>query len=68
MQSSDPELPGFFLLPSAKSPNYRARLAPVTADDTRISASLKSGHLREDIQPSGGDKPAAAAAEMAEAK
>ncbi|CAD6219582.1 unnamed protein product [Miscanthus lutarioriparius] len=68
MQSSDPALPGFFLLPSAKSPDYRARLARVTVDDTRISASLKSGHLREDLEPSGGYKPAAAAAETAEAK
>lgn len=68
MQSSDPALPGFFLLPSAKSPDYRARLAPVTADDTRISASLKSGRLREDLAPSGADKLAVAAAETAETK
>uniref|UniRef100_A0ACD5XKS0 Uncharacterized protein n=1 Tax=Avena sativa TaxID=4498 RepID=A0ACD5XKS0_AVESA len=47
MQSADPALPGFFNLPSPKSPDYRARLAPVTADDTDISASLKNGHLRE---------------------
>ncbi|KAG8056547.1 hypothetical protein GUJ93_ZPchr0002g25437 [Zizania palustris] len=47
MQSADPSLPGFFSLPSPKSPDYRARLAPVTADDTGISASLKSGQLRE---------------------
>ncbi|GJM98967.1 hypothetical protein PR202_ga16021 [Eleusine coracana subsp. coracana] len=65
MQSSDPALPGFFLLPSPKSPDYRARLAPVTADDTRISASLKSGHLREglDASPRGDEAPAAAAEE-----
>ncbi|KAM0892674.1 hypothetical protein ACQ4PT_025600 [Festuca glaucescens] len=47
MQSADPALPGFFNLPSPKSPDYRARLAPVTDDDTDISASLKNGHLRE---------------------
>lgn len=47
MQSADPALPGFFNLPSPKSPDYRARLAPVTADDTGISASLKTGQLRE---------------------
>ncbi|KAL6844882.1 hypothetical protein ACP4OV_025541 [Aristida adscensionis] len=68
MQSSDPALPGFFSLPSPKSPDYRARLVPVTADDTRISASLKSGHLREGLDASRGDEspppppPAAAAA------
>ncbi|XP_051187328.1 GTP-binding protein BRASSINAZOLE INSENSITIVE PALE GREEN 2, chloroplastic [Lolium perenne] len=47
MQSADPAVPGFFNLPSPKSPDYRARLAPVTDDDTAISASLKTGHLRE---------------------
>uniref|UniRef100_A0A0D9XCZ4 NOA1/YqeH-like C-terminal domain-containing protein n=1 Tax=Leersia perrieri TaxID=77586 RepID=A0A0D9XCZ4_9ORYZ len=52
MQSADPSLPGFFSVPSPKSPDYRARLAPVTADDTRISASLKTGHLRNDDPPS----------------
>ncbi|CAM0951146.1 unnamed protein product [Alopecurus aequalis] len=46
MQSADPALPGFFNLPSPKSPDYHARLAPVTAGDTGISASLKNGHLR----------------------
>ncbi|PAN12111.1 hypothetical protein PAHAL_2G243300 [Panicum hallii] len=68
MQSSDPALPGFFSLPSPKSPDYRARLAPITADDTLISASLKSGQLREGLEPSRGGEPAAAAAETAEAK
>jgi len=68
MQSSDPALPGFFSLPSPKSPDYRARLAPITADDTRISASLKSGQLREGLEPSRGAEPAAAATETAEAK
>ncbi|OEL35006.1 GTP-binding protein BRASSINAZOLE INSENSITIVE PALE GREEN 2, chloroplastic [Dichanthelium oligosanthes] len=68
MQSSDPALPGFFSLPSPKSPDYRARLAPITADDTRISSSLKSGDLREGLEPSRGGEPAAAAAETAEAK
>ncbi|XP_062199897.1 GTP-binding protein BRASSINAZOLE INSENSITIVE PALE GREEN 2, chloroplastic-like [Phragmites australis] len=68
MQSSDPALPGFFSLPSPKSPDYRARLAPVTADDTRISASLKSGHLREGLEASRGDESPAAAAESLEAK
>jgi ribosome biogenesis GTPase A len=74
MQSSDPALPGFFSLPSPKSPDYRARLVPMTADDTRISASLKSGHLREGLEPSRGAElvtapaAAAAAAETAEAK
>jgi hypothetical protein len=69
MQSSDPALPGFFSLPSPKSPDYRARLVPITADDTRISASFKSGHLREGLEPSRGAElvtaPAAAAAETA---
>ncbi|CAN6224242.1 unnamed protein product [Urochloa humidicola] len=70
MQSSDPSLPGFFSRPSPKSPDYRARLAPITADDTRISASLKSGHLREGLEPSRGDELAAlpgTAVETAEA-
>ncbi|XP_062193176.1 GTP-binding protein BRASSINAZOLE INSENSITIVE PALE GREEN 2, chloroplastic-like [Phragmites australis] len=67
MQSFDPALPGFFTLPSPKPPDYRARLAPVTADDTRISASLKSGHLREGLEASRGDELSAAAAEAAEA-
>ncbi|CAL5064693.1 unnamed protein product [Urochloa decumbens] len=67
MQSSDPALPGFFSRPSPKSADYRARLAPITADDTRISASLKSGHLREGLDPSwGAEPPAAAAAAAAE--
>ncbi|CAN6204283.1 unnamed protein product [Urochloa humidicola] len=66
MQSSDPALPGFFSRPSPKSPDYRARLAPITADDTRISASLKSGHLREGLETSRGTEPAAAAAVAAE--
>ncbi|KAF8688829.1 hypothetical protein HU200_042160 [Digitaria exilis] len=72
MQSSDPALPGFFSLPSPKSPDYRARLAPITADDTQISSSLKSGHLREGLEPSRGAEPppavAAAAADTAEAR
>ncbi|KAF0913222.1 hypothetical protein E2562_020383 [Oryza meyeriana var. granulata] len=63
MQSADPSLPGFFSLPSPKSPDYRARLAPVTADDTRISASLKSGQLREGLEASQEGEPAAAGAE-----
>lgn len=58
MQSADPALPGFFNLPSPKSPDYRARLAPVTADDTQISTSLKSGHLREGQENSRGDEAA----------
>lgn len=62
MQSADPSLPGFFSLPSPKSPDYRAFLAPVTADDTSISASLKSGHLREGQETSRGDEVAVAAA------
>uniref|UniRef100_A0A0E0ERG2 Uncharacterized protein n=1 Tax=Oryza meridionalis TaxID=40149 RepID=A0A0E0ERG2_9ORYZ len=62
MQSSDPSLPGFFSLPSPKSPDYRARLAPVTADDTRISASLKSGHLREGVAAASSATAAAVAA------
>ncbi|TVU09329.1 hypothetical protein EJB05_42796, partial [Eragrostis curvula] len=66
MQSSDPALPGFFLLPSTKSPDYRARLAPVTADDTSISASLKSGHLREGLEASREVEPAAAAEDKGE--
>jgi ribosome biogenesis GTPase A len=64
LQSSDPALPGYFSPPSPKSPDYRARLAPVTADDTRISASLKSGQLREglDAAPREDEPPVAAAA------
>ncbi|CAL5088636.1 unnamed protein product [Urochloa decumbens] len=61
MQSSDPALPGFFSRPSPKSADYRARLAPITADDTQISASLKAGHLREGLEPSPGAEPAVAA-------
>jgi hypothetical protein len=70
MQSFDPALPGFFSPPSPKSPDYRARLAPVIADDTRISASLKSGHLREglDASPRGEEPPAAAAEDKGEGK
>ncbi|XP_006661170.3 GTP-binding protein BRASSINAZOLE INSENSITIVE PALE GREEN 2, chloroplastic [Oryza brachyantha] len=63
MQSADPSLPGFFTLPSPKSPDYRARLAPVTADDTRISASLKSGKLREGQEASREGEAEAVAAE-----
>ncbi|KAL6655902.1 hypothetical protein ACP70R_006728 [Stipagrostis hirtigluma subsp. patula] len=68
MQSSDPALPGFYTLPTPKSPDYRARLAPVTADDTRISASLKTGHLREGLEASRGAESPAAVGEAAEAK
>ncbi|KAJ1289448.1 hypothetical protein BS78_02G164900 [Paspalum vaginatum] len=70
MQSSDPSLPGFFSLPSPKSTDYRARLAPVTDDDTGISASLKSGRLREGLVPSQANEtlPAAAAAVASEDK
>ncbi|CAL9187326.1 unnamed protein product [Musa hybrid cultivar] len=56
MQSSDQTLPGFFSLPSPKSPDYRApidRSRPVAADDTCLSLFLKSGHLlpAEDPEP-----------------
>ncbi|XP_020100481.1 GTP-binding protein BRASSINAZOLE INSENSITIVE PALE GREEN 2, chloroplastic [Ananas comosus] len=47
MQGSDPTLPGFFLLPSPKSVDYRApldrRLPSLSLDDPRLSLSLKSG-------------------------
>ncbi|RWV92315.1 hypothetical protein GW17_00045325 [Ensete ventricosum] len=56
MQSSDQTLPGFFSLPSPKSPDYRApidRARPLAADDTCLSLFLKSGHLlpAEDLDP-----------------
>lgn len=50
MQDSDPSLPGFFSLPSTKSPNYRAPLSPLpllSTSDPKTSLSLKSGHLQE---------------------
>ncbi|KAF7058672.1 hypothetical protein CFC21_065680 [Triticum aestivum] len=70
MQSADPALPGFFNLPSPKSPDYRARLAPVTADDTGISASLKSELLQEGQENSreGGAVAVAVVAAEAEAE
>ena len=68
MQSADPALPGFFNIPSPKAPDYRARLALVTADDTDISASLKNGHLREDQENTPEVDAAAAAGTEAEKK
>ncbi|WOK99865.1 hypothetical protein Cni_G08577 [Canna indica] len=58
MQSSNPALPGFFSVPSPKSPDYCAsidRARPLADDDTRLSLSLKSGNLRdEDPEPPAG--------------
>lgn len=50
MQESDPSLPGFFSLPSTKSPDYRAPISPLpfsSSSNPEISFSLKSGHLQE---------------------
>lgn len=48
MQDSDPKLPGFFLKPSPKTPNYKSPFyrTPV-AEEPEISDSLKRGHLQE---------------------
>lgn len=48
MQDSDPKLPGFFIKPSPKSPNYKPPLykTPVFGEP-EISNSLKRGFLEE---------------------
>ncbi|XP_058069044.1 GTP-binding protein BRASSINAZOLE INSENSITIVE PALE GREEN 2, chloroplastic [Magnolia sinica] len=52
MQDSHPKLPGFFIRPSPKDPDYRIRVyrTPI-ADEPEISDSLKRGHLPEPELP-----------------
>ncbi|XP_052188126.1 GTP-binding protein BRASSINAZOLE INSENSITIVE PALE GREEN 2, chloroplastic [Diospyros lotus] len=48
MQGSDPKLPGFFLKPTPKNPDYRYSIHRIpVADEAEISYSLKRGIIRE---------------------
>ncbi|KAJ4951795.1 hypothetical protein NE237_028627 [Protea cynaroides] len=51
MQDTDPKLPGYFIKPSAKDPDYRCPIdrRPI-AEETEISNSLKSGILKELVE------------------
>ncbi|XP_043721103.1 GTP-binding protein BRASSINAZOLE INSENSITIVE PALE GREEN 2, chloroplastic [Telopea speciosissima] len=51
MQDTDPKLPGYFIEPSAKDPDYRSPIdrRPV-AEETEISNSLKIGILKELVE------------------
>lgn len=52
MQDSNPKLPGFFLKPSPKNPNYKSSFykTPI-AEEPEISNSLKKGFLQEPDEP-----------------
>lgn len=52
MQDSDPKQPGFFVVPTPKTPNYKLRIHknPVF-DEPEISDSLKKGLLNETVEP-----------------
>lgn len=52
MQDSDPKQPGFFVVPTPKTPNYKTRIHknPVF-DEAEISDSLKKGLLSETVEP-----------------
>ncbi|KAL0917863.1 hypothetical protein M5K25_012964 [Dendrobium thyrsiflorum] len=57
MQDSDPSLPGFFSTPSTKSPDYRAPISPLplsSTSDPETSIFIKSGHLQELSEATGG--------------
>ncbi|XP_042490118.1 GTP-binding protein BRASSINAZOLE INSENSITIVE PALE GREEN 2, chloroplastic [Macadamia integrifolia] len=51
MQDTDPKIPGYFIEPSAKDPDYRCPIdrRPV-AEETEISNSLKKGILKELVE------------------
>ncbi|KAF8388816.1 hypothetical protein HHK36_025496 [Tetracentron sinense] len=52
MQDDDPKLPGYFIKPSMKNPDYKSVIdrKPV-AEETEISDSLKRGILAEFVEP-----------------
>lgn len=52
MQDSDSKQPGFFVVPTPKTPNYKTRIHknPVF-DEPEISDSLKKGLLSETVEP-----------------
>ncbi|OVA08433.1 GTP binding domain [Macleaya cordata] len=52
MQESDPKLPGYFIKPSNKDPDYKTPIfrQPI-AEESEISNSLKRGNLNELIEP-----------------
>ncbi|XP_077211795.1 P-loop containing nucleoside triphosphate hydrolases superfamily protein [Tasmannia lanceolata] len=57
MQNSDPKIPGFFIKPSQKDPNYHALIDrnPI-AEESEISNYLKTGELQE-LDPSPNPNP-----------
>ncbi|PKU83285.1 NO-associated protein 1, chloroplastic/mitochondrial [Dendrobium catenatum] len=61
MQNSDPSLPGFFSTPSTKSPDYPLPLS--STSDPETSIFIKSGHLQELSEATGGPLPGDSSAE-----
>ncbi|KAF5207135.1 Gtp-binding protein brassinazole insensitive pale green 2 protein [Thalictrum thalictroides] len=52
MQESNPKLPGYFIIPSAKSIDYKPQInrQPI-AEEPEISNSFKRGNLKELVEP-----------------
>lgn len=52
MQDSDPKLPGFYVQPTPKSPNYKSPISrKFVIDEIQASNSVKKGILDEHVEP-----------------